>query len=149
MSTLLLEQNVDTLNSLLRAELSAVESYEDALARFESEPIADDLRRIAAEHWGAVNTLRDHVIGYGGEPSYGSGPWGYFTAVITGAANLIGPETMLLALQRGEEHGISLYEDAACEPDLVDDCRILIAGRLLPQTRTHVQTLHRLLRHLE
>lgn len=148
MSTALFDQNIDTLNSLLRGELSAVESYEDVLPRFEDEPQEADLRRIANQHWGAIESLREQVIDFGGEPAIGSGPWGYFTAVVTRAATLIGPQTILSALKKGEEHGVQAYEEALAHEELSDTCRILISTRFLPQTRTHVQTLESLIEHM-
>ncbi len=147
MSTLLSDRNVEQLNSLLRGELSAVESYEEALTHLEDELIEEELQRIANEHWGTIEALREYVIEYGGEPSWGSGPWGFFTALITGAAKLLGPKMMLSALKKGEEHGVQLYEEAMNQQELADECRIVIASRLLPLTRTHVQTLDRLLAH--
>src|SRR5262245_46335753 len=84
---------VDALNSLLRGELSAVETYEQALSKVEEFPVAvRELRRIRDEHRAASATLRDHVVKFGGTPAAGSGVWGDFAHAVTGAAKLVGPD---------------------------------------------------------
>src|SRR5207249_3419921 len=80
----------DTLNSLLRGELAATETYQQAMAKVHDEPGAADLRRIHLEHREAANTLRQHVRRHGGEPDHGSGAWGYFAKAFEGSAKLLG-----------------------------------------------------------
>jgi uncharacterized protein (TIGR02284 family) len=139
------DHDVDSLNTLLRGELSAIESYGNAASRFEGQPQALTLRRICDEHRQAVEMLREHVIEHGGEPSTGSGPWGYFTAAITGTAKFIGPDATLTALRRGEEHGVQSYEDAIANDLLPDECVAAIVRHVLPRSRMHIQTLDRLI----
>ena len=57
-----------TLNSLLRGELAATETYQQALAKVGNEAGVADLRRIHAEHREAANTLRQHIHVHGGKP---------------------------------------------------------------------------------
>jgi uncharacterized protein (TIGR02284 family) len=136
--------DVDALNKLLRGELSAVETYDQAIEKFENKPAAADLRRIRDEHQRAVAALRDRVTRFGGQPSTSSGPWGTFATTVTGAAKVIGPETVLAALKRGEEHGISEYEEALNNKDVNGECKEMIRSELLPKCRTHVSELDRL-----
>lgn len=132
----------DTLNSLLRGELSAVESYDLALGKFDDYPAAaQELRRVRDEHQQTVQLLRGHVAGQGGEPSDGSGPWGSFVAVVTGAASAFGPGTALAALKRGEEHGIGNYQTALDDADLSAESKELIRTQLLPRCEGHLAAL--------
>ena len=140
-----LENNVDSLNSLLRGELSAIESYEYALARYAGQGEESTLQRICDDHRHAVEMLREHVEERGEEPSLGSGPWGYFTAAVTGTAKLMGPETTLAALRRGEEHGERSYEDTLADGVLSEECLEMISAHLLPRIRIHMETLDRLI----
>ena len=140
-----IEEKTETLNSLLRGELSAVETYAEALAKVGSEPGAFDLRRIEAEHREAVNVLRQHILYRGGKPSISSGAWGAFAGAVTGAAKLLGNTVALKALKEGEEHGIVSYEGALKDENLDPECRTLVASTLLPQTRSHVPILERLI----
>jgi uncharacterized protein (TIGR02284 family) len=143
------KQCVDALNALLRGEISAVETYDQAISKFEGDATAASLGRIRDEHVTAVNTLREHVRMCGGEPSEGSGPWGVFANAVTGAAKVVGPGTVLAALKQGEEHGINEYEAALKGDAIQAECREAIRGQLLPKCRQHVAEVDRLLGGLD
>jgi len=136
---------VETLNSLLRGELSACETYQQALAKFDSEPGAADLRRLHPEHGQAANELRAHVHQFGGKPDHDSGSWGSFAKAVEGVAKLFGFTAALKALKEGEEHGINSYESALKDAGMPEECRAMISGRLLPQARSHLVELDRIM----
>ncbi len=135
----------DTLNSLLRGELAATETYQQALDKVGDDRGADELRRIHREHREAANTLRQHVHHVGGKPNQGSGGWGTFAKAVEGTARLFGNAAALKALKEGEETGLRGYRKALEEKELPPDCRNLIQGTLLPQTQEHVSALDRLM----
>jgi hypothetical protein len=141
--------DADTLNSLLRGEIAAVETYDQAIPKFESGPIASELRRIRDEHQQTVGTLRDRVRATGTEPSEGSGPWGVFASVVTGTAKVLGQQAVLSALKQGEEHGINDYQTSFENTDLSAECRSLIGTTLLPRCHQHVAALDRLIDSLQ
>src|SRR5687767_7460215 len=97
---------VDTLNSLLRGEIAATETYQQALAKIGNEPGGADLRRIHAEHRDTANALRKHVHIFEDKPDQGSGAWGAFAKAVEGVAKLFGNTAALKALKEGEEHGL-------------------------------------------
>src|SRR5262245_40067670 len=132
---------VSSLNGLLRGEISATETYDQALERDDSDGISATLRHIRVEHHQAVQALRDHIHCLGGEPATTSGSWGTIAKAVEGAATLLGPNTTLNALCQGEKQGVAEYERAATDPHLPSECQTLIRATLLPQTRTHVATL--------
>jgi uncharacterized protein (TIGR02284 family) len=134
-----------TLNSLLRGELSATETYQQALAKVGQKRGASDLRQIHAEHREAANTLREHVHEHAGTPDQGSGAWGAFAKAVESTAKVFGNTAALKALKQGEEHGINSYESALKDSNLPMECQALIRSTLLPQTRAHVATLERLI----
>jgi uncharacterized protein (TIGR02284 family) len=135
-------QTVDLLNHLLRGELSAVETYEQALSKFEEYPAAaQELRRIRDEHRDTCQVLRDHVTKLGGNPSSDSGPWGGIVQTITGTAKLLGPDTTVVALMKGEDHGVKEYQQALEKDELPGECQDLIRSRLLPQCQEHLANL--------
>lgn len=136
---------IDTLNSLLRGELSATETYQQALAKLGDTKGADELRRIHTEHREAANTLRKHVHHHGGKPDQSSGLWGAFAKLVEGTAKVFGNDAALKALKEGEEQGIKDYEKALEERGLEADCKGLIATKLLPQAREHFPVLDRLM----
>src|SRR5262249_46831969 len=139
------DKTMDALNELLRGELAATETYQQAMAKVGNEPGAAELRRIHDEHRTAANTLRQHVHHHAGKPDQGSGAWGSFAKAVEGAAKLFGNTAALKALKEGEEQGVKDYE-AALKGGLPADCQELIRNQFLPQTRAHIQVLDRLMK---
>jgi uncharacterized protein (TIGR02284 family) len=133
--------NQDILNRLLRGELAATETYQQALAKVGSEPRAADLRRIHDEHRSAANELRMHIHQHGGKPDQHSGGWGAWAKTVEGAAKIFGDASAVKALKEGEEHGVKDYEAALADANLPGDCKELIRNHLLPQTRSHIPVL--------
>jgi len=134
----------DLLNSLLRGELAATETYQQALPKLQGTPVYEDLQHIHKDHREAANTLRQHVHRVEGKPDQGSGSWGAFAKAVEGTAKVFGVNAALKALKEGEEHGIKEYQEAL-NNGLPSVCRNLIETTLLPQTRAHVSTLDRLM----
>jgi uncharacterized protein (TIGR02284 family) len=135
----------DKLNSLLRGEISAIETYHQALSKIGETDHAADIRRLHDDHIEAANILRKHIHGHGGEPAKSSGAWGAFAKAVAGTAKLFGTTAALKALKEGEEQGIFEYENAIKDYELPKDCRDLIETRLLPQTKAHIPVLDHLL----
>ena len=139
------QEHTDCLNELLRGELAATETYQQALAKVGEDPAGAELRQIHKEHREAANTLRQHVHHVGGQPDQGSGAWGAFAKTVEGAATLFGDMSALKALKEGEEHGVKSYEDAMQDASLPAECKTLIRSKLLPQTREHIRVLDQLM----
>jgi len=136
---------IRTLNSLLRGELSAIETYQQALTRIGEGDGGSALRTIHEEHIRAANALRQQVHLYGGEPSQKSGAWGAFAKAIEGMAKILGPNSALKMLETGEKQGLRTYRKALQSPTLPEDCQALIRTTLLPQTQAHIPMLERLI----
>ena len=133
------------LNKLLRGEISAIETYQQALEKLDDTKNATEIRRLHDEHIQAANVLRRHVHEHGGQPDKGSGAWGAFAKAVEGTAKLFGNAAAMKALKEGEEQGVSDYESALKDGDLPADCKELIQTRLLPQTRAHIPVLDHLM----
>ena len=133
--------NTEICNSLLRGELSAIETYTQAIGKFADHSDGSPLGRIRSDHEAAAASLRK-IVGEGGEePATGSGPWGAFATAVEGAATLFGESPALSILQQGEEHGISEYENALAGDDLDEPAMQLIRDKLLPAQRNHIIAL--------
>jgi uncharacterized protein (TIGR02284 family) len=139
------ENTVAYLNSLLRGELAATETYEQALESFKSPVQISELKQVQSEHEQAVTTLRHHIRECGGKPDRSSGAWGAWAKLVAGAAKLLGETVALKALKEGEEQGISDYEKALQEEDLAEASQTLIRNQLLPQTQAHLRKLDELM----
>lgn len=139
---------VRQLNSLLRGEISAVETYRMAIDKVaDSDPVAMDnvnlLREIASEHGQAAQLIRDQIRMLGGQASDSSGAWGAWVQTVQGTANLFGDTAALKSLKEGEEHGLKDYEEALDDVD--DSSRALIASQLIPQQQRHLSLLNQLI----
>lgn len=133
--------DVDAMNQLLRGELSAVETYDQAIEKFAGKPGVSELKSIRGEHAHAVSSLQKRVMHFGGEPAMSSGLWGTFATAVTGTAKIFGTDTVVAALKKGEEHGISEYEKALANVEVHTECKELVRNELLPKCRTHVTQL--------
>jgi uncharacterized protein (TIGR02284 family) len=133
------------LNRLIRGELSAIETYRQALDKMKDAPEATELQSILTEHRGAVQVLQDHVRQRGGIPATDSGAWGTWAKLVEGSAKVFGNAAALKALKEGEEHGIKEYERAVEATDIDDECREMIRTRLLAQAKSHIPILDRLI----
>jgi uncharacterized protein (TIGR02284 family) len=133
-----------TLNSLLRGEMSAIETYRQAIEKFAGEPETDQLRAFQRDHRDAADALWHHIERHGGKPSEGSGPWGSFAKAIEGAAKLLGDTAALKALKEGEEHGLKDYQDALDNGNLPTDCRELVLS-FIPKMRQHIEAIDQLM----
>lgn len=131
------ETDVTQLNSFLRGELSAVETYEQAIAKLDDEPsLRAKLEDCRTSHQRRVALLREEITRRGGEPAEGSGLWGTFAQLVEGGAKVFGKKAAIAALEEGEDHG---RDDYKAEIDNQDsDLRSFIESKLLPeQLRTH------------
>jgi uncharacterized protein (TIGR02284 family) len=135
---------IETLNSLLRGEMSAIETYRLAIEKLGDEPGAEELHALQREHRDAADRLWHHVERHEGRPPADSGPWGSFAKLVQGTANLLGDAAALKSLKEGEEHGLKEYEEALHNTDLPEDCVELLRA-LLAKQRQHVATLDRLI----
>jgi CBS domain-containing protein/rubrerythrin len=133
------------IDSLVRGELSAVETYKQALAKVGREPIAEALRRIELEHEEAVDLLLQNLRRKGGEAPKSSGLWGAWSKAVEGTAKIFGGKAAIKALKEGEEHGLHDYEDALKDEVIDPEVKSLIRSKLLPQTRAHIPALDRVL----
>src|SRR5579872_3366281 len=75
MRSIMATTNVDRLNSLLRGEISATETYTQAVQKFSGQPEEMEIRRMRDEHRDACNALRHHIHQHGATPDTHSGSW--------------------------------------------------------------------------
>src|ERR1700744_3720254 len=104
---------IDQLNSFLRGEISAAETYRMAIDRAgSSDSNAANiglLRGMQEDHGRAAQAVRDRIRELGGQATDSSGAWGAWAKFTQGTANLFGDNASLKALKEGEEHGLRDY----------------------------------------
>lgn len=148
MSETTMTKGVEQLNSLLRGEISAVETYEQAIRKVGDEHSSEaaQLRAIAQEHGQHAQLLREEVRRLNGEPDDASGAWGAYAKTIEAVAKLFGDTTALKALKEGEEHGLKDYREAL--DDVAGSARQLIADVLIPAQQRNITTLDAMMQRL-
>jgi len=140
--------DVETLEKLLKDELSATETYQQALDKLKEDVglgQAVYLIPIYEDHKDAVSSLQSQIRELGGTPAEDSGAWGTWAEIVLGGANLLGNEAVLKALLEGEKSGAEDYEEALQDAELSSDPRALIKSKLLPAQHAHIRALDRLL----
>jgi uncharacterized protein (TIGR02284 family) len=130
------EQDIDKLNSFLRGEISAVETYDQA-EKLEDDPtVMKMLQNLRDSHAARVQQLSSRISALGGTPDDSSGVWGGFAKLVEGGAKIFGKSAAISALEEGEDHGKRLYSDNVDE--LSPDVRSFIRSQIMPeQQRTH------------
>lgn len=139
--------NIDQLNSFLRGEMSAVETYRIALDKLEVDsPSRSRLDACRQSHAERVASLRAKILALGGKPADGSGPWGAMTKAIESTANVFGEKAAIAALEEGEDHGLRDYQEDLAK--LGSDAREIVTAQLLPQQEHTHRTMSDLKKEL-
>lgn len=127
---------IDQLNSFLRGELSAAETYRLALDRLQQSQHRPTLAQCSRSHEERARLLTEAILGRGGEPAYSSGAWGSLVRMLERSAASISESAAVAALEEGEDHGRDDYLRDLEELD--PSARQLVEFAILPeQRRTH------------
>ena len=140
--------DIELLNKFLKDELSATETYQQALNKLKENAElgkSDSLTPIYDEHKEAVSSLQSLITRLGGTPAEDPGVWGTWSHIVILGAKLLGKKATLKALQEGEKNGAEDYEKALLETELPLDIRSLIETKLLVSKQANIRTLDRLL----
>ncbi|HVK84722.1 MAG TPA: DUF2383 domain-containing protein [Kofleriaceae bacterium] len=131
------KSSIEQLNSFLRGEMAAVETYEMALEKIDEISTArDELLINLKSHRDRVMALQEAIVAAGGTPATSSGPWGTFAKAVEGSAKVFGEKAAVAALEEGEDHGVKDYNEDL--DDLDPEVRQLVTTELIPeQQKTH------------
>jgi hypothetical protein len=127
---------ISQLNSFLRGELSAAETYRLALDRLEQSEHRPTLVQCSRSHEERARLLTEAILGRGGEPAESSGAWGSLVRMLERSAAAISESAAVAVLEEGEDHG---RDDYLRDLDnLEPTARQLVEFAILPeQRRTH------------
>lgn len=136
MDSTLLTNTIRHLNSFLRGERSAVQTYQHAMEKLGTSAHSSTLQRCARSHQERAELLAQEVRTRGGEPDAGAGPWGALAKVAESGALALGEKAAISMLEQGEDHGLADYERDL--PKLDPQARLFVSSHILPeQIRTH------------
>lgn len=139
------QSSVSIMNELLQGELSAIETYGQALQKFTVDPTSSELKGFQAQHRKAATVLHDRIVKAGGTPVTGSGAWGTWAAMVTGTAKVFGETAALKVLKEGEEHGVKEYHELLENKNAPADLKEFVKNEVLPQHHDHIRSLDRLM----
>src|SRR5436190_11143249 len=130
-------KTIRSLNELLRGELSALETYAQALSAVSDDPkTQQELQECQTSHRERIERLRMEILERGGEPDKASGAWGVFAKAVEGSAKTISAKMAVSVLEAGEDHGLKEYEHLM--PSLDGAARDIVSTAIYPQQiRTH------------
>jgi uncharacterized protein (TIGR02284 family) len=129
-------ESVETLNSFLRGEISAVETYKKALDHVKEARLRSELEELERDHEARVAALRERIERLGGQPTESSGVWGTLTELMQAGADALGEKAAIQALEQGEDHGLADYRRDVDQ--LHGEARRFARMELLPaQQRSH------------
>ncbi len=140
--------SIEILNKLLKDELSATETYQQAVELLKEDVSLGEsthLQPIYAAHKNAVSSFQALIHRLGGIPCEDSGAWGTWAKIVLEGANMLGKKVALKTLLEGEKSGAKDYEKVLQDAELSSDVRALIETKLLPEQQSHIRTLDRLL----
>ena len=144
--------DIDDVNSCLRGELAACETYRQALEKsrseFGSDPKFQQLEKMMRDHEQAATQLQSLIRQKGGTPDTDSGAWGTWAKTVMGSAKLLGDRAALKALKEGEESGVKQYRDLIDDSDTPADVRD-VAMKLMKNDKEHCTRLDTMMETLE
>ena len=140
------ESSHETLNSLLRAEFSASETYQHVLEKARDQARHSAIQQIFEEHRESAELLRAQIAELGGAPDRRASTWKNIDIL----ASILSRDPLqdpiaIKALIEGEEQDVLTYEEALTESGLDGEARDMVERMLLPRTRSHIATLEKLL----
>jgi hypothetical protein len=132
---------IKQLNTFLRGELSAAQTYDHARGKLNDPTVLQVLDDNFLSHHNRVELLRREIAVLGGEPAESAGLWGELASFVEGSAAILGQKVALSVLEQGEERGLNTYRDRAMFDPLVQS---FIEAELWPrqeESRNRLATL--------
>ncbi len=130
------EKDCAELNSLLRGEISAVETYTQCIEKLDDAEASRRLEALRRSHAIRRDRLSNRIRLLGGTPDSHAGLWGAMTSLLEGGATILGETAALKVLEEGELHGLRHYDGVK---EVSSTTRNFISSVLLPeQERTRV-----------
>lgn len=135
-------QDIKYLNSFLRSELSAVETYNQCIRKLDDSQIVSGLSDLQISHQRRAELLREKIRELGGTPEDSSGLWGSFAKMVEGGAKLFGDRSAIAALEEGEDRGRDEYIEKS--DSLSPEVQRFVNAELLPEQRRSHDVLNRI-----
>ena len=133
-------ESIDRLNSLLKDEVSAIETYSKAQPRARSQGVREVLVFCQLQHQRRAQRLTERILSLGGKPSYNGHPWGAVIKLIAANVFAFDEKLAVAVLEEGEDVGLISYKDALKKLD--SGSVKLVETDLLPAQVFTRETIH-------
>ena len=121
------DDQIDTLNSLLRTTIDSVDGYENSAQELDSNRLREIFRQNASDRQEVVQKLRDEIRRLGGDPADSGSAMGSMHHVwedLKGAVTGRDEEATIKQTESAEDYLKSQYEDAI--DDLTGESRQVV-----------------------
>jgi hypothetical protein len=135
----------ESIQKLLRGEISAIETYDQVIEKFKGKPQEATLTAIRQEHSETKKRLKALASKHGEKPEMSSGVWGSWAKFTTGAAKIFGEAAALKALKEGEEHGLKEYQAATEEQGIDLVLKSEIEAKFITNQQKHIASLDQMI----
>jgi len=135
------EESTAKLTEFLTAELSAVETYREAISRVSDSVLREQLEELELSHRQRIQMIRRHLTDLGAQPVPDSSqPWADLSGIKDSGNSAFADLTAVRILEEGEDRTAREYSNALEALD--DDLRKLVEDSLIPaQERTRESVL--------
>jgi bacterioferritin (cytochrome b1) len=130
---------IDALNSLLKDELAAIQTYDVALHDRSAFSGKTELSQCQRSHEARAVILREKIVSLGGEPASGPGVAGAWSKLVERGAVAISEDMAIAALEQGEDR--VLHDYRAKLADVPPDVRVFLESKILPEEELTHRTL--------
>jgi rubrerythrin len=129
------DQSIDTLNTFLRDEISAVKTYRQAMGHVSDALARRTLEDCQQDHERRMEALRERITKLGGAPVEDSEVWDTYSRLQSSGESL-GEKDAIQALEEGEDHELADFQSGVDKTR--GEARRFVRTELLPaQKRTH------------
>lgn len=128
---------VKKLNELIKLDFDAIEAYEVAIEKLESQPYREQLTQYLEDHRRHINDLSALVLGYGGTAATGPDLKRLLTKGKVVIADLIGDDQAILSAMHLNEEITNKAYDAALSHigNVKSETRVALQSNLADERR--------------
>lgn len=136
----------EKIDQIIRGEISAMKAYEQVMEKIDDDPEEYRLKQFKLDHENAVQFWKKEERMSGKITESDSSIWGTAVEAFVGTSKLVGEKTALKALKKGEEYGLSLYEDLLNSDGLTTIQRAEIKETFIPRQKRHIESINALIK---
>jgi bacterioferritin (cytochrome b1) len=130
------ESDIKYLNSFLKNELAAMETYKQVIGKADTADLSSSLSSLQESHKRRADMLAERIRSLGGKPADSAGAWGGIAKMVQAGSNLFGEKAAIHNLEEGEDRGRDDYQRDVSK--LSPENQRFIEERIMPeQLRSH------------